>query len=200
MIKCLQYISANKFKYLLALGLATNIAASANATNVMHAAEPSTANALTNQNPYAGSLLRNAEMDKLASGLKKYCDVSRIVNSIVVKLPDSSLFRQGPLISITPHGKLLLTEIGDELRSYPNSLIYILDYMPVGTDTVEAELQTMAKVDVVERELLSHQIPSSRIDTEIEHRPMNGAGSDSGSKHASAFSLELHIVPNKFKL
>ena len=196
MIKYLQYISANKFKYLLAMGLATSFAASANTANVKPAAVTGTTNVLVNQNPYAGSIVRNAEMDKLASDLKQYCNVSRIVNSIVVKLPDSVLLRQGLLVSITPHGRSLLTEIGDELRSYSNNLIYILGYLPAGTDNLEAELQTRAEVDVVERELLSHQISSSRIDTEIEHRPMIGAGSDSGRKYASALNLELHIVPN----
>jgi outer membrane protein OmpA-like peptidoglycan-associated protein len=193
MIKFLKDATGNQFNHLLAAGLAASFAICSTASNGAFAAGKVSADMATNTNPYAGSLLRNAEMDKLATDMTKYAEVSRIVNSIVVRIPDRSLFSPGSLVSISPQGDLLLTEIGDELRDFTHNLIYVAGYAPDGKDNVESELQAMGKVDVVERELLSHQIPPSRIETEIEHRTADASGSDGDG--SSAYSVELRIVP-----
>jgi hypothetical protein len=196
MIKILNEVTGNILKFLLAAGLAIGL--TAYTTTAAGAAKAGSGpTAVINNNPYAGSLEHNAEMDALASHLTKYGEISRVVNSILVKLPDKSLFGPGPLDTISPQGELLLTEIGDELRDFKHNVIYITGYLPAENDKLETELQTMGKVDIVERELLSHQIPPSRIETEIERNAADVSGALSGSLASSAQGIELRIVPEQ---
>jgi outer membrane protein OmpA-like peptidoglycan-associated protein len=135
------------------------------------------------------------ELDDLATSLAKYRDVFRIGESVIVPLPDSHLFRANNSSIVSNKGATLLSQISESLRKYPDTRVYIQEYVPAGNTKVQSREQAMDQAYILRSELINRLIPPNRLVVDISQRQSaqgNNAPPDTG---ALEHRFDLHIIP-----
>lgn len=186
----------------LALGLTLQLNACANpgASNDSAAADGQQTQQQT-QTMQAPTDANVPAMDQLANDMTQYREVYRVGESVILPLPDQTLFREPGSVVISNEGGTLLTRIGEILRQYPDTQVFIQEYVPAGEIKVQTRKHAMDQAYIIRSELIGRNIPPQRLVVDIEPRKPR-AQEDGGDQAQApeALSLQqhrfdLHIVP-----
>ena len=106
---------------------------------------------------------QNAVFNKLATDLSRYTRVFRVQESVVMKLPDQTFFKNDTG-SLTYNGNQFVSELADVLSCYPDAFVYIQE----NTDSaVSSKYRAMNQAFQIQTALIRDGIDVNRLEIDL---------------------------------